>query len=433
MTTKISRCFSLLLKMGNDITTATVAPGQNILSSGGLMKTLLLLCLILLPVHAWAGGFLIYNQDAKANGMGLAVASSIDNPSAVFYNPALLPEQKGMGLSAGVNTFISTRTFKDASTGITVNAVPKNHFIPTFFAAYTIDNLSVGLGIYTPFGLSMEWPQTWVGRYQTTYAEITSNYVNPVVAYKFNDYLSLSAGLSYVASSVTLKNSIAVGPTTDAVAKLSGTSTGWGYNAALAVKLPKDVTLSLTYRSAVDLGYSGDVNFYAFPPIKQYLPDGRASTNITLPFIWTAGIAKKFGDLTIEGDIFLTGWSSLGKYTITFKNGMTPLTVYKDWSNSPSFSVGANYRWNKYLETQLGYMYDKTPVPDSTLSPELPDASRNLLTCGATLTLDDFKFGLGYQATFFDKADSTKNTVGAPKGTYNSFANVILFNVSYRH
>ena len=76
-------------------------------------------------------------------------------------------------------------------------------------------------------------------------------------------------------------------------------------------------------------------------------------------------------------------------------------------------------------------MYDKTPVPDSTLSPELPDASRNLLTCGATVRLDQFKIGLGYQATLFDQADSTKNIVGAPKGKYDTFANVILFTVSY--
>jgi long-chain fatty acid transport protein len=395
------------------------------------MRTILLLCLILLPVQAFAGGFLIYNQDAKANGMGLAVTSSIDNPSAVFYNPALLPDQKGFSVSAGLNAFISDRWYQDAATGIRTNTIPKNHFIPTFFASYTMDKWSLGLGIYTPFGLSTEWPQTWVGRYQTTYAEIQTSFINPVVAYKFNDYFSFSAGFSYVASSVTLKNSIAVGPSTDAVAKLTGSGDGFAYNAALAVKLPQDFTLSLTYRSSVDLGYNGDVRFYAFQPIKKFLPDGRASTNINLPFIWSGGIAKKFGNLTIEGDLFLTGWSTLGQYVIQFKNGMAPLTIYKGWSNSPSFALGANYRWNKYLETQVGYMYDKTPVPDSTMSPELPDASRNLLTCGATVALDDFRIGLGYQATFFDKADSTKNIVGAPKGKYNSFANVILFNISY--
>jgi long-chain fatty acid transport protein len=428
MTTKI---FLLLLTIGNDITTAVRRLRAMLNETGGLMKTLLVFALILLPMHAFAGGFLIYNHDAKANGMGLAVASSIDNPSAVFYNPALLTNLKGLSISAGVNAFISDRTYDDAATGIRVKAIPKDHFIPTFFASYAMDRWAFGLGIYVPFGLSSEWPQTWIGRYQTTYAEINTTYINPVVAYKFNDYVSFAAGLSYVTSSVTLKNSIAVGPSTDAVAKLSGDGDSWGYNAALAVKLPQDFTVSLTYRSAANVGYNGDVRFYAFPPVKKFLPDGRASTDMNLPFIWSGGIAKKFGDLTIEGDLIFSGWSSLNKYTITFKNGMAPITVYKDWSNTPSFALGANYRWNKYLETQIGYMYDKTPVPDSTLSPELPDASRNLLTCGATLKLDDFRIGLGYQATFFDKANSTRNIVGAPKGTYNTFANVILFNISY--
>ncbi len=396
------------------------------------MKTAaLVLCLILLPTYASAGGFLIYNQDAKANGMGLAVASSIDNASAVFYNPSLLTDLKGLNISAGVNAFTSSRRYQDAETGLRVNAIPRNHFIPTFFASYTMDKWSFGMGVYTPFGLSTEWPQAWVGRYQTTYAEIGSTYINPVVAYKFNDYVSFSAGFSYATSSLTLKNNIAVGPGMDAVAKLSGNGDGLGYNAALAVRLPKDFTLSLTYRSAVNIGYTGDVRFYAPQPFKKYLPDGRVSSSLDLPFVWTGGIAKRFGDLTVEADVFLSGWSTLDKYTIYFKNGMAPLTIYKGWSNSPSFSIGANYRWNKYLETQVGYMYDKTPVPDSTLSPELPDASRNLLTCGATVKLDQFKIGLGYQATLFDQADSTKNIVGAPKGKYDTFANVILFTVSY--
>ncbi|MBP8626953.1 MAG: hypothetical protein KBI10_09735, partial [Syntrophorhabdales bacterium] len=53
----------------------------------------ILLCLVFyfIPMPLYAGAFLIYSQDAKAGGMGTAVSASIDNASAVFYNPSLLP------------------------------------------------------------------------------------------------------------------------------------------------------------------------------------------------------------------------------------------------------------------------------------------------------------------------------------------------------
>ncbi len=66
------------------------------------MGKILFFLFIFLPSNTFGAAFLIYNQDAKANGMGMAVVSSIDNPSAIFYNPALLVYQKGFSFLSGI-------------------------------------------------------------------------------------------------------------------------------------------------------------------------------------------------------------------------------------------------------------------------------------------------------------------------------------------
>jgi long-chain fatty acid transport protein len=420
-----------LISENSDGITDLNKDGGNPAKRGGTLKTIILIIALLLPFEAFGAAFMIYQQDAKAQGMGLAVVSSIDNPSAVFYNPALLPQVKGLNVSAGTIMVTSDRTFTDDATGIRTTAKSKTHWIPTLFANYTREGLSIGLGIYSPFGLSSEWPSTWVGRYSSTFAEIKTTFINPVIAYQLNDVVSFGFGVSYVKSSVNLKNALPLFPFPDGMAKLTGDGDGVGVNAALALRLPKDFTLSFTYRSPIKIEYEGKAKFYVNPYLKPFFPGSYAETTFTLPYIFSTGLAKKFGNLTLEADFIYSGWSSTDRYTVSFTNGFPPATYYKNWSDSPSFAFGANYELSKAWQVQAGYMYDKTPVPKSTLSPEIPDSSKNLLMAGAQYSVDGFKAALGYQATFYDKVSSSRNTVGAPRGDYEAFAHILVFNISY--
>ena len=76
-----------------------------------LSKLFLIAMLFFIPGQLLASGFIIYNQDAKADGMATAVTSSIDNPSAIFYNPALLPDQPGFGVSINDTIVMSESHF----------------------------------------------------------------------------------------------------------------------------------------------------------------------------------------------------------------------------------------------------------------------------------------------------------------------------------
>ena len=401
-----------------------------------LLSLFLLMALLFCPGRLLGSGFILYNQDAKANGMATAVTSSIDNPSALFYNPALLTDQPGFGVSINDTMVMLSRTFKDATTGATADLKPVTHNVPSLFAAYTRDRLSLGIGVYVPFGLSADWGRTWVGRYSSNFAQLESTFVTPTVAYKFNDRISAGLGVSYVDSSVRLQNAIPFTPYPDGEAKLSGDGWGVGANAGIAVKLPQDYTLSFTARSPVNIKYHGNADFYTpndalFKTLLPQLRDTNASTTIVLPWQMTAGLAKKIGPLTLETDVTYLGWSTVDHYTAHFSDGRPPVTYLKDWQNAFSFAIGANYKFSPSFEAQLGYMYDMSPVPQRTMTPDLPDAQKQLVTGGIGYRRGPFKANLAYQATFFNKVSSVGNTVGAPQGTYDQSIQVILFTVSF--
>lgn len=214
----------------------------------------------------------------------------------------------------------------------------------------------------------------------------------------------------------------------DGRARLKGEGEGIGYNAGCTLKLPEGFTLALTYRSAIPIRYEGKASLYMPFPLASSVT--RASTHITLPFLAALGIAKNMGPLTLEGDILYTGWSSLRGYRISSEDRTADAYYSKNWRNSSAIAFGLNYRWTKSFEVRSGYMHDKSPVPAQTLGPELPDAARNIFTLGAAIGHGHFKFDLGYQATFFEKADSTRSAV-LPGGTYGNFAHLIFVSLVY--
>jgi long-chain fatty acid transport protein len=394
-----------------------------------IQNIIALFCLVT-PDTASGAAFLIYNQDARANGMGMAVVSSINNPSAVFYNPARLTYQKGLGGSVGDVVIIPVTRFEDHQSGQRTCARPATHHLPSVFVKYTAKDLSFGVGIFSPFGLSTQWPDKWTGRYTATFAEIRTTFVNPVIAYRFSDYFSFGLGVSHVQSSVTMKNAIDLGSIglPDGNARLKGDGEGVGYNAGCTLALPAEFTISFTYRSAVPIRYDGKASLHMPPPLVSSAT--RASTKITLPFLAVLGVAKDIGPLTIEGDILYTGWSSMRGYEVASDDKTADAYYGKNWRNVLGIAFGFNYQWTRSLEIRGGYMYDKSPVPARTLGPELPDATRNIFTLGTTIGNNNFKVDLGYQATLFEKADSTRSAV-SPRGTYGNFAHLIFMSFTY--
>jgi len=152
----------------------------------------------------------------SASGVGIAnagAAASAEDTSTLYYNPA------GMTyLSEGHNISFAT-TLLDRSTRFTnegtrgyggVYPVGDSggdggglHAVPSLYYSYSLaPQWRLGLAINPTFADETEYDKNFVGRYSGLKTKIRVINVNPSVAYKANDALSLAVGINFAKADV---------------------------------------------------------------------------------------------------------------------------------------------------------------------------------------------------------------------------------------
>ena len=280
------------------------------------------------------------------------------------------------------------------------------------------------------------WPPTWAGRYITTFSSLKTYSLNPVVAVKVLENLSLAAGFDVLWSHVRLKRKTRLPfGLPDGEIELRGEGSGTGYNFGLHYEPLSGVRLGVAYRSQIKVNHYGDLTT-ALPAPLPAGPTSDGAANIVYPPSLTIGIAySRFKPFTFEFDTTWTGWSSYDKLKLNLEtpvpvNGVmtTTITTPKNWHDSWAFRFGANYEVNETMKLRAGYIYDLTPVPNSTFDPQVPDANRHIFTVGSDLKVFQ-RFTLGFAYNYILSESRTKsnsivvNGVPAPlqaNGRYNS-------------
>jgi long-chain fatty acid transport protein len=398
-----------------------------------------------------ASGFQINEHDAKATGMGGAFVAQSNDGSAIFFNPAGLAFQRGTGLLGGATLIAPATTYTDPN-GSETKMDKQVFFPPNLYGTYeATNNLVAGIGIFSPYGLGIEWPSDWPGRYLAVKATIESFYFNPSVSYKMNDQLSIGLGVSYVYSSLSLSYNI---PTftdenesqissEDGSVKLTGTGSGFNFDAGVLYKPLPSLSFGASYRHSTKIDYSGTAAFSNMQGLSNYFPGGDGSTTITLPSIVFAGVAfSPDPAFTLEADYQFTGWSSYDKLSVTLTEGppdpkegnrvlQTSQVQVKDWNDAYLLRFGGEYRYQQY-SFRAGYVFDTTPQPDKTVEPLLPDANRNDFTLGIGYRLsDNVSLDAVYMIVLFNDRSVTAAVNPFP-GTYQSNANLVGIDVGYK-
>jgi hypothetical protein len=102
----------------------------------------------------------------------------------------------------------------------------------------------------------------------------------------------------------------------------------------------------------------------------------------------------------------------------------------KKWWDTASLHLGGEYDVTPSLSARVGFVYDPTPTPANTLTPDLPDATRLKFAAGAGWRHPSGFFAdLAVQIVALLPQEST--AVGFP-GTYSGSAGVLSFTVGYR-
>ena len=119
-----------------------------------------------------AGGYIVPHQTARALGLSNATTAGVNDPSAVYYNPAALGEVQGNNLLIS-GTYIGLVSSVENSGRRAVNKHDDN-FLATIFANYHLSNsdFTFGIGAYTPFGLATTYESDFT-RFAAERTELT--------------------------------------------------------------------------------------------------------------------------------------------------------------------------------------------------------------------------------------------------------------------
>lgn len=384
---------------------------------------------------ARAAGISVDVQSARATGMATAVTAMIDDSSGVFYNPAGIARGKGIDAQVSDSLIMPMVTFKSALTGNSTTtpftAVPP---FQGYVAAGITDHLSAGIGMFEPYGLTVKWPDAWEGRSQVTYAALATYYVNPTIAYSLGA-LRIGGGVQVVYSTIDIKRDLALPSATFAMTELGGDAWGIGGNVGLQIDAVQDVlTFGAHYRSAVALDYGGNAAFTGVPEsLSGTLHDQAIKSRFVMPDTFAFGVAyRPIPKLVFDLDVVYFGWNHFRSVDINFPNDQTGTLSQsqpKNWSSNVQVHLGTEYAFNDTWRIRGGAMYDPTPSPQNTLTPDTPDANRvNVAIGGSWHHKAGFYVDLAYEAVILIPQDST-----APQlpGTYSGFANIVALAVGY--
>jgi long-chain fatty acid transport protein len=440
---------------------------------------------IVLICNAFAGGLATYSKGVKGSGnMNAGGAAIAQDASTIYWNPAGMTVLKKSEIEISIFAVAPTIKFTNAET---TNNLPTLLGGPTYIQGtnggnageFTLlgnlfwsqklnDSLSMGLGIVSPFGLSTNYDQAFVGRYYALKSQLFTVDINPSIAYRVNQHCSVGAGLSAQYSDATLTNAIDFGllrslpplfdptaqPSTliqDGKAKLQGDGWGYGWNFGILYELSNNTRFGFSYRSKVSTSIKGDVT-YLIPndsasqaiAFANNLFNSDTKTNIEFPATASFSAYHRIGKFGIMGDITWTQWNSLDEIRIKFANGAMDNVTTLKWNNTLEYAVGLDWYYNDNWTFRCGLKYDEAPTPNSELrSPRVPDYDHLDFALGGSYAFNDnWKIDFsGAWIQFFGNSEINKPATndpnnenfarGALKGEYDIYAYILGLQLNY--
>lgn len=358
----------------------------------------------LAPALTMASGYKLNEQSAA--GMGTAHAgraAMAEDASVVFYNPAAMTELDRAQLTAGFTYIKGNGEFTGNATNVGGQPITGANdsdvysdggnylgeaFVPFFYYTRPVnDKLSVGLGIFAPFGTSTNYEDDFVGGGFADETSLKSLEIAPAFAYKVNDQLSIGGGIDIVymegllskhvdsipysaaadaGYDATYAGNIAAGATpAQATAaaeaavggltasspvldssnagfenhfEVSGDDWGYGWNIGLYYELSETTNVGFTYRSEIEFTLEGDSTFA--DPFSAYdkdtdtvVPYGTirpqaSEVPLTTPASATIAVTHQATDnLMLQAGATWTGWSSFQNFDVIATENTTDQTA----------------------------------------------------------------------------------------------------------
>lgn len=382
------------------------------------------------PVHA--AGF--YIQEQSVSGLGSAFSGSVTNlrdPSTVYFNPAGMTRLPGTRVQAAAHLLVPKSDLRDTGTTIDANGPGAGGVIdiddhPTFsysgnggnpydptpvpngFMSHELGNgWWVGLSVTAPFGLGNEYENGWFGRYDSMKTHLKIMDIQPSIAWRANDWLSLGGGLNFQRAEAELTSTV-TNFVTEGTSSLEGEDYSAGYTLGAQATPWSGGTVGLGYHSPVSHELSGQLNVSGVAGLNER---SKASAKLRLPDYATLGVAQQLdAHWTLQAQATWFGWNRFDTIRAVRSNGTEASNIQQNYQNTWAFAIGAEYRMDDKWTFRAGVQFDETPTVDEFRTSRTPDGDRTWVSVGATHALNGF-MDLDLAATYIMIADEEINVM----------------------
>jgi len=423
-------------------------------------KTLLALALAALTPSVWAAGFALQNQNGSGNGNAFAgSAAAAEDAGTIFFNPAgmtLLGE--GHNISLAGTILDRSLKFTDTGTGGIYNSVlgypvgssggdaGGTSLIPAGYWSMSLSPaLRIGLGVSPTFGNKTEYSSDFAGRFSGYYADLQQININPSVAYKINEMVSVGFGINYAMNEIEFRQKVHLGAPGQGTAVLKGDDDAWGWNIGAMFQVTPTTRLGVAYRSKIKFDLEGDQKVTVDA---NGAAVGAASyairSTLETPDNFSLALKQELGpQWELLADLTWTGWSSV-KTLPVFRTdtGAQVNALSYNFDDTWRIGVGANYILSDAWKLRVGVAYDQTPIQnDADRTMTLPDSDRTWLALGARYTLSKAtSLDVSYSHIFFKDASTSRAVTNYPsptvvqtvRGNFETSADQFSFQLNHR-
>ncbi len=366
---------------------------------------------------AEAAGF--YLQEQSVRGWGRANSGEVADQGAasLWWNPASIAGATESEAVFGATGILPTGKVEDAGTLIDrPGAAPAPVGGPSLlrdpivkgiaphnaFALPLGDRIAVGLAVTAPFSFTSDYDPSGWQRYSAIRSRLLTLDVQPSLAFKATEWLSLGAALNIQYSDAWLSNALPNLAPGSADGRLRLTGSGWdlGWTAGLQLRPADRLTIGLAYKSAVEHKLEGPVEISGLTgPLATRNIEARTVARFTTPWQLIAGARLGVtGNLTLNAQAVHFGWSKFDRIEIAAPISNAIVQNYKDtWS----LAVGLDQAVGERLTLRAGIQLDSTPTRDLGRDPRVPDGDRVDYNVGATYRMTD-RISLDAAAGFTD-------------------------------
>lgn len=445
--------------------------------------------------QAAASGYHFGTQSVTAQSTANSSAAEAADATGIFYNPAALTKLESSEVTAALNLVAPYIRYEateakhiagtDVRGGSRSGKITKNVVAaPHIYGAYKLnDRVTLGLGVYVPFGSATEYEKDSVLRYNMNKLGLTSIAIEPVAAFKASDRHSFGVGLIVQHSSAELRKfadwgaarnqplpngeTVNLAGMADGVADVKGKDWGFGYHLAWLYDINDKARVGVNYRSKVDHELKGTAKWDAASPLAAaqratiaqagFVPSEDASVKIVTPeSLSVHGMYRVNNQLNVFGDVTWTRHSRFNTVDLYFANPKmlgvnpqtgTPVTSNKttlkpNWRDTYKVAVGASYQYSEPLQLRAGVAFDQSPVrnADERMA-TLPDGNRVWFSAGVKYThAKRHVFDLAYSHIHINDTEmrgaratgtdvDSKGTVAAK---FKNYANIVGVQYSYK-